>query len=471
MTDRQRYRPETVAEAGHYLSSWLEYQRDLLRTPGVQIAIRVGDQTVYSGAFGYADQPQGAALRTDHLFRIASHSKTFTATAIMQLVEASKIRLDDPISSHLPDIADSGLADVTVRELMGHQGGVIRDSVDKDFWQLMVPFPDRRQVIDLVNGHGRIFDRNEHFKYSNVGYSLLGLAIEAVTGQSYADYTREHIVDPLGLTDTGPEYDSARADDYAAGHTGLLHGTDVRETIEHVDTSGMASATGFYSTAEDLTRYGAAHFLGAEELITDTSKRLLQREESVVTAYGREHGRYGLGFSHTRIGDRDWLGHSGGYPGHITVTYIEPREQVVVSVLTNCLGGPAAALGQGVIKLLDLAADAPETATPAGIDARGFTGRFANLWGVTDIALLGGRLVGLTAGAADPTEIVDELEIVDEDTLVVRPVPGYGTAGEPVEVTRDDAGKPESVRYGGASRWPLSDFAERRSAMISPSAD
>jgi CubicO group peptidase (beta-lactamase class C family) len=455
-----------VREAAPYLESWLEFQRGLLRTPGVQAAIRVGDELAFSTALGHANEPAGTPLRTDHLFRIASHSKTFTAVSIMQLVERSKIRLDDPIGDHLPQIADSGIGQVTIRELLGHQGGVIRDSVRKDFWQLMDPFPSREDLIALVNDHGRIFDRNEHFKYTNVGYSLLGLAIEAVSGQTYHDYVRDNIIASLGLTNTGPEYDPERAEQYAAGHSGLLDGAEPREAIGHIDTRGMAAATGFYSTAEDLTSYGAAHFLGDQTLITDGSKRLLQRQESVVVAHGKDQGRYGLGLALNTIGSREWVGHSGGYPGHITVTFIQPTDQIVVTVLTNCIAGPATQLAQGLIKLLDLAAAAPEAEQPDGIDLAGFTGRFANLMGVMDIALLGGRLVGLFGGAADPTATWDELEVVDADHLLVAAAPGYGASGESVEVTRDESGEPALVRYGGSSRWPLEAFKARRSQQI-----
>lgn len=461
------YQVRTVAEAMPGIASWLEHQRKVLRTPGVQVAVRVGDQLLYSEALGFADEPAGRELRSDHLFRIASHSKTFTATSVLQLVERSAIRLDDPITVWVPELAGSPIEQVTIRALLGHQAGVIRDGVDTDFWQLIRPFPDRDELIKLCHDHGRVFEPNEHFKYTNVGYSLLGLAIEAAGGQTYADYVTEHIINPLGLNNTGPEYDPSREDDYAAGHSGLLDGADTRQAIGHVDTRGMAAATGFYSTAEDLTRYGAAHFFGAEELITDASKRLIQRRESTVVVHDKEQGRYGLGMDLTTIGDRDWVGHSGGYPGHITRTYIDPHGEVVVSVLTNCIGGPATQLAQGVIKLLDLAHAAPEgTAVPEGIDPHTFTGRFASLMGVCDIALLGGRLVELASAATDPTDSWDELQVVDADTLTVTAGPGFGGTGEPVTYTRAADGTPELVRTGGGSRWPVEVFRHRRAAQI-----
>ncbi|HEY0214938.1 MAG TPA: serine hydrolase domain-containing protein, partial [Cellulomonas sp.] len=341
----------TLRAAAPYLTSWVAMQAAFRRAVGVQVAVRSGDEVVLDEAWGVADVTTGEALRTDHLFRIASHSKTFTATAVLQLVEAGRLRLDDPVGASVPELVEAGspLASRTVRELLGHQAGVIRDGVHADFWQLDGPFPDRTALLAEVLRDGEVYGPNEHFKYSNVGYSLLGLVIEHVTGTSYAEHVRAAIVEPLGLTRTGAEYDRARAAEYAAGHTSLLDADDRRERIDHVDTRAMAAATGFFSTAREMTEYGSAHFHGDTRLLSDGSKRLIQRQESVVTAYGTELGRYGVGMDLHTFGERDVVGHSGGYPGHITRTYIDPRARLVVSVLTNAIDGPADPIAVGLI--------------------------------------------------------------------------------------------------------------------------
>lgn len=461
------YSVETAREAAPAIEAWLAYQRRYLRTPGVQAAVRVQQELVLSKAFGFSNEPAGEPLRTDHLFRIASHSKTFTATAVLQLVEQGRLRLDDAIADHVPELAGTEVGSVTLRELLGHQGGVIRDGVDTDFWQLIRPFPDRAELIELCREHGAVYEPNQHFKYTNVGYSLLGMAIEHASGTSYHDYVRSRIIEPLGLTDTGPEWSAEIADRFAAGHTGLIDGAEPREAIGHIDTRGMAAATGFYSTAEDLVRYAAAHFHGAEELLSDRSKRLIQRLESTVVAHGVEQGRYGLGMDVITIGDRRMVGHSGGYPGHITRTYLDPVGQIAVSVLTNCIGGPATLLADGVIKLLNLAAgDHEPDPAAAEHDLTRFTGHFANLMGVMQIALLGGRLVGFFAAAPNPTESYDELRVIDGDTLQIVPEAGFGSVGETVRFSWAEDGSVASVRYGGGTRWPVEVFRARRSAQI-----
>jgi D-alanyl-D-alanine carboxypeptidase len=458
---------EVAAAAAPYLESWLEHQRRRLRVPGVQAAVRVGDRLVLDTALGVADVTTGEPLTPGHLFRIASHSKTFTATAVLQLVEAGRMRLDDPIAAWVPALAGTALAAVTLRELLGHQGGVVRDGRDNDHWQLLQPFPDEAELLRIAGQEGAVLGRNELFKYSNIGYSLVGLAIEAVTGSSYSAHVQVAVVDRLGLADTTPEWDPDRAGQYSAGHTGLLDGEDSRLAVPHVDTRAMASATGFTSTARDLTTFGAAHFTGDPALLSDGAKRLMRRPESEIRAHGQDPRYYGLGLDLRTLGERRLIGHGGGYPGQITRTWIDPEDQVVVSVLTNAVDGPADALARGLFGLLDLALAAPEDGDrlPAEQLQR-YTGRFANLWGVTDVALLGGRLVFLHPGAPEPAEEYAELTVADADTLRLEAVPGFGSPGETVDYEWAADGTASRVRAGGISSWPLDVFRARRAAQV-----
>ena len=141
---------------------------------------------------------------------------------------------------------------------------------------------------------------------------------------------------------------------------------------------------------------------------------------------------------------------------------------MVVSVLTNAIDGPADLLARGLFGLLDLALGAPDRAqrpAPAG-DLRRFAGRFANLWGVTDVALLGGRLVLLHPSSPDPTEGHLELTREDTDTLRLESVAGFGAAGETVKYERGSDGAATRVRIGGISCWPVETFREQRARQV-----
>lgn len=452
---------DIVRQTAPYLESWIERQRDFSHTPGVQVAVRVGDELGASFALGTSDLRTGEDLTTRHLFHIASHSKTFTATAVMQLVEAGRLRLDDPVDSWVPELSDSPMARVTVRELLGHQSGVNRDGSDSDHWQLDGDFPDREGVLAFAR-EPAVFEPNQHFKYSNIGYSLLGLVIEAASGQSYEDHVTEHIVDPLGLVSTGPEVPAGRRGELAGAHGIRLHAADERAVIDDVPSNAEAAATGFYSTAEEVTRYLACHAFGRDELVSDASKRLMQRRESRITRGGERF--YGLGFQMVEVNGRMLVGHSGGWPGHITQSWLDPESGLCVSVLTNTLGGPASQWATQVVRLLDRVVEAEAQGPaelPEGIDPATFTGRYCCLWGIEDIALLGTRLYAIPASSTAPHEDATVLEVVDDCTLRAEPEASFGATGEDHLFTRDAQGQVISVRQGGMTSWPEEAWRER----------
>ncbi|WP_203433710.1 serine hydrolase domain-containing protein [Jiangella asiatica] len=453
-----------VADATRYFDTWLAFRQQYDRVPGLQAAVLHHDKLLLSTAHGCADVESATTLTPRHLFRIASHSKTFTATAVLQLVERGALRLDDQAGQWLPFLSGRPLATVTVRDLLGHGGGVVRDSRDADFWQLVHAFPDEDRLRAILLDGAEVLPANERFKYSNIGYSMLGMIIAAASGRSYHEYVREHIVDELDLANTGPEYDMARAGDYATGYTALTY-ADRRIPIDHVDTAAMAAAAGFFSTAEDLVHYASAHFLGDARLVSDASKRLMQRAEWKIEGADAE---YGLGFGRAMLGERLVFGHGGGYPGHITRTSFDPVGQIAVSVLTNAIDGPAHMLAEGLFRLVNLAQRAePQSGTP--VDPARFTGRFANLWRVFDVVDLAGRLYLLDPTQKDPTAEPVILDVVDERTLRLSGGGGYGPVGETMHYEYGAAGV-VSVSAFAMTAYPVRRITEavRRRDRVSP---
>ncbi|UYM04495.1 serine hydrolase domain-containing protein [Solicola gregarius] len=446
--------PLVAAAAMAYYDRWLDFRQGYLRVPGVQAAVFIDDAIALSTAHGSADVERATPLTTDSLFRIASHSKTFTSTAVFQLAEQGRLRLDDRAGDWLSDLGSSPLADATLRELLTHAAGIVRDSADGDFWQLWQAFPDRDQLRSIVrSADSSILERNERFKYSNIGYGLLGLVLEAASGRSYDELLRATIIERLGLRNTGTELESRRADDYATGYSALSY-ADHRVPIEHVDTRALASATGFYATASDLVTYFSAHFAGDDRLLSDQSKRQMRHP---VWETGKAGRRYAHGLAIVTVGDRTMVGHGGGYPGHITTSVADPDGRIAVSVLTNAIDGPSETLAHAGVRLIDLAASAEPDRS--GADLERFTGRFATLWGVFDIAALGGRLYLIRLTDADPAEDNARLEVVDDSTLRIVEASGFSSYGEKIHFEFDGAGKVASMRGpNAATATPLDGY-------------
>lgn len=436
-----------------YADRWVEFRQRTLRLPGVAIAVQHRDRIVLSRAYGMADLERGVPLTTGHLFRVASNSKMFTATAVMQLVEQGALRLDDRAGDHLPWVpgGPDQLGRVTLRQLLSHSAGLVRDGEVGGFWQLERDFLNADELRAELTGTPLVFPANTHFKYSNFGYSLVGLVVEAASGLPYNEYVQRHVIDRLGLRDTSPELDDHVRERLATGYTNDHYGLE-RAAIDHLDTHAMSPATGCCSTAEDLCRFGAAHFLGSGDLLSDESKREMQHGH--WKAEGAP-GSYGLGFDVYQVGERRMVGHGGGFPGFITNTRFDTEDQLAVVALTNALDGVAGELTSGIVEILDRALKAePRSAAADGVDLDRFTGRYWSVGGPVDIVRFGGQLLGLAPEGPSPFGWVVELTVEGPDELRMSRAMGFASPGERARFTFDAAGRVERVKWAAATLRP-----------------
>ena len=320
-------------------------------------------------------------LSPAHIFRVASHSKTFTATALMQLAERGRLRLDDPAAVFLPwlnEHRDRRIREITLRQLLSHGAGVTRDGRDCDFWQLRQPFPDATQLRDEVLAAPLVTEPNLALKYSH------WLQLARNGGRKGQRARLPRLCTGTYRRPARPDLDGAGREKpglapAVTGHT--RRGADgQRRAVPVVNTRAMAPATGFYSTTADLCRYFAAHMVGSKQLLSDASKREMQRVHWHVHDPGSELFRdYGLGLDLERLANgRVAFGHGGGFPGQITRSMADPDSGLVVVVLTNCADGPASEIARGIFKVLDFFEHHP--AAPRA-RWRGLEGRYANLWG------------------------------------------------------------------------------------------
>jgi CubicO group peptidase (beta-lactamase class C family) len=373
------------------------------------------------------------------------------------------LRSSDRLGGFIPWLGEP-LASVTIRDVLNHAAGIVRDGYESDYWQLRMPFPDAAQLRRLVENGGDVLPANRLLKYSNIGYSLLGLVIEAASGMPYNRYMQEEIVNRLGLASTGPETSESIGDRLVTGYTSrelLLP----RTPLPDAETGAMSPATGFHSTAEDLTRFAAAHFFGDRTLIGDTSRRAMFRAYWPL----EDMDSYGLGLQMLKVSDR-WLGgHGGSFPGHSTRTAFDPDERLAIAVLTNESNGRAGTLVKSAVEIIDLAGEQGEIEGAEDLDR--YTGRFASPWGFVDIARLGNALFLLSPDEDSPAAEALRLEVLAGDTLRIEEKPGYGSPGETIRYARDADDKVESISLAGRTHHPVDDLdaylEERRQELAS----
>ncbi len=430
-----------------FLDSWLELRLQWADIPGFVVAISKDGQLLFNKAYGYANAETKEKLRPDHVFRIASYSKTFTATAIMQLQEKGSVRIDDTIATHLTwlnDHTDIRWRDVTIRQLMSHSAGVTRDGLDSDYWQLIKPFPDRDTLKRDILATKLILEPNTKMKYSNYGYSLLGLLIEEVTGMSYGEYIQENIINTLGLSATRPDYDATLP--YTAAHSRLTIAR-TRHLIPNPMTHAMAAATGVSSTASDLCQYFSAHAVGSGALLSDESKREMQRQQWPVEGT-RVKTSYGLGFEHGVYGGMNMVGHGGGFPGNSTTSMFHPDDNLVVVVLTNT-NAPVGELFGGVINVITtLGEEGPQE------DLLKFETRYADLWGIYEVVVIDKTIKGIWSNSWYPFGKSETLEKIDETTLRIVETDGFSSSGEEIHYMFNDDGSIHHIVNAGSYAIP-----------------
>ena len=433
-----------------FLDGWLSFQRWYRQVPALAVGVAVGDETVHTGAWGRADVERDLAATTDTRFRIASHSKVFTATALVQLVEAGRMRLDDRVVDHLGDLADAAgpdgdLAHVTVRHLLSHASGITRDGSTTHWHDDR--FPTRAEIVAQV-GELPVLGTVEALKYSNVALTLAAQVVEAVTGASYEEHVTETILRPLGLTATTPDLPDDLTD-HAVGYPRWLPDRE-RPPFDHVRAGAMNGATGFSSNVPDLLRWYRAHRYGSGELLHDRWKREMQR----VQFEGRDL-RWGLGFRLATHGGMRFATHGGGYPGFITYSGVEQDHGIAIAVLTNAADGPAEVWFDGIATLIARALSGDFDGDPpidAGVADR-LAGFYEHRWGLTQVARIGSRIVTASPTMADPTaglavlEHVDGLEFRSPDTFPVA---------SPGEAVRFEDGDPPVLRTPASPPVPRS---------------
>lgn len=299
------------------------------------VLIAKDDRVLFSHAYGLADHNRGIPNTIGTRFRIGSMNKMFTAVAILQLVEAGKVKLTAPLGTYLPDYPNREVATkVTIHQLLTHTGGTgdifgpVFDAHRKELRSLA-------DYVKLYGKRGLEFAPGSRWAYSNYGFILLGVVIEKVTGQSYYDYVHAHIYAPAGMTRSGSLPEDQAVPDRSTGYTkppGTTAWVPNTDTLPYRGTS----AGGGYSTVDDLARF--AHALLSHKLLSPHSTKLLMAGK-VETGAGT---RYAYGFEDARAADGNgWVGHGGGAPGMNGDLRIYPKSGYVVAVLAN-IDPPAA---------------------------------------------------------------------------------------------------------------------------------
>jgi CubicO group peptidase (beta-lactamase class C family)/predicted negative regulator of RcsB-dependent stress response len=283
------------------------------------------DDFTWTEGFGYADLENRVPAKPQSSYRMASITKTFTATAVLQLVEAGKMTLDAEIQTYVPYFPRKEWP-ITIRLLLGHLGG-IPHYVDREEELHIKEHKNTRESIAIFQDFDLIAEPGTKYHYSSYGYNLLGAAIEEASGLPYGQYVKEHIFDPLGMADTRMDDPTAlilhRVDGYRR-----LNGEVVNS--EYVDMSSRFAAGGTRSTVVDLLKY--ARGIIDEKLLREETWRLMF--EPMATIAGILTGK-GLGWSISPWKGHFQISHGGSQQETRTHILVFPLEKFALAVASN----------------------------------------------------------------------------------------------------------------------------------------
>jgi len=348
------------------IDTYLEQQLARLNIPGAALAIVEGDRIVHLRGFGQA-RPGGAAPTPQTPFFIGSLTKSFTALAVMQLVEAGKIALDAPVQRYLPwfrvadpqasartpalaperpgsreperapGSRDSAGASVTVRHLLNQTSGLAQTAG-------MIPLADFDDRPDAVERQARALatftparSPGAAWEYSNLNYNLLGLIIAAASGESYEAYIRNHIFAPLEMRHSHTAKAAAHGDGLAVGHRAWF-GVPIPVPDLAVPTGSLPSGQ-LIASAEDVAHYLIAHLNGGRygdaQLLSPQGMAELHRPATKAASMGVEMGAYGMGWfvQETDQGTRVW--HNGQTPDFFAYMALLPEQGRGLVLLVN----------------------------------------------------------------------------------------------------------------------------------------
>lgn len=296
--------------------------------PGVVAGVWIPGQGEWVAAVGEADITTGEPIETGDKVRIASNTKTFVATVVLQLVDEGKLSLEDTLDSYITGFTYGD--EITIRQLLNMTAGIFNFTEDKDFAAEFTADPlmdfTPRDGLDIALSHPPDFPPGEGWHYSDTNYEILGLIAEEVAGGTIEEEIRRRIIEPLGLADTSfpttPDMPAGSARGYVLGEKGDFE--DYTGTNPAVSWAGGAMISNLYDM-----RDWSKSLANGDLLSSETQEERL--EWVAMPGAERVDGKYGLGI----FSIAGFIGHNGAIFGYNSIALYLPDEEATIVVMAN----------------------------------------------------------------------------------------------------------------------------------------
>jgi len=299
--------------------------------PSISLSLVKGDTVIWSEAFGYANVKKKVPATSHTIYSTGSNFKFVTATAIMQLAEARKLNIDDPINNYLgestiDDLSSNGTP-VTFRHLLSHHSGLKGPIEIIPVWERKLP-KTLEKIASEINAEE---PPGINFKYCNHCYALAGLAIEKISGKSFQEYILKNILEPLQIKSKGPVIPTPSMVEELALPYSLENNQSVPEYQSRFD---VFPAGDIYLTGREMANFIIAQLNGG----SFKGQSILNKSSTFEMQKQQFESNYGLGIGVIKIDNKKFLQHTGGVPGFSTFFKADTALKTGVYIASNANG-------------------------------------------------------------------------------------------------------------------------------------
>lgn len=345
---------QKVAAKIKLIEVWINQLLDYYKVPGLVAGIVYDQELIWANGFGYKDLETNEKMTTEVMFRIASISKLFTSTAILQLRDKGKLRLDDPIRQYLDWFKIRNPYDdapeVTIRHILTHTSGLPREAAFP-YWT-DGNFPTLEQIIATLPEQEMIFPPETKWKYSNLAMALLGEIVASASGVPYQTYINDNILYPLNLKNTRVTLDDEDKVRLATGYQ-RNRNLDERGLAGFTDSKGITPAADFTTNVYDLSKFMSLHFKyegnTSEQIVKGSTLKEMHRVHWLRPSWT---SGWGLGFGVSKVDDQVFVGHGGWVDGFRSAFQFLPEDKIGAIVFINTDDYSPLTICRQIIKLI-----------------------------------------------------------------------------------------------------------------------
>lgn len=426
-TEQKKEILEALNGAEKILDTWLPFKIKANNMASISVSLTFEDKIVFQKSYGFSDINSKKQSSPNTIYRIASISKIFTTSAILDLEKRKLLNLDDPVEKYLKWFklknSKGSSREITIRNLLSHTSGIARDG-DTFHWD-DYKFPSSERLRELMSNDFIIYKNNSKFKYSNYGFCLLGEIISEVTGINFEKYIESNILRPYNLNNTYVDYKKG-IQDIATGYKRKRK--NGRQKFNNIKANAFAPATGFMSNHKDLANIAIALLNNSSGIL---SKKTLNKMAQNAHTSDQHKAKYGLGLKVYENSEREIAGHIGAFIGYMSSIALDKKNKIGLIITSNTIDSQIDDLTKGILETIYYLLDHKKQFKLSRFkDNNKYTGIYESEWGDYCVVSIKGNFIVFEANTLHPVANHKVFSQTDNNLYLIKDECGFAYDGE-----------------------------------------